>query len=415
MRVLSAAVVSADPEFILTIRDSDAVAVAVEFPVGAPEMGVEELESLHARRPDVVILDVGDSPELSFRLVEFLAESAPGRPVLVIGPTPSADLLIEAMRAGAAEYLQSPPTEEVLRDALGRITRRLGLTQEPDPQRQGRIYTFVGVKGGVGATMIASNVAVELHRLTGEKVLLVDFDFGLGDAAVHLGLTPRFHVVDVIENLHRMDPGLLTSFVESYGSGLHLLASPGEAEKIASVEPEQVTDVLRFLRKQYAYTIVDAPDPYAPYARSILAESDRVLLVATPEVPALRNVERVLPLLDANPASVQRAVSLIVNRFVSSRSVPVEEIQRLVGAQVQRVITNDYEPVTRSINEGRPIVGSKSAVARDLEKLAADLAEQQSAARPTRPGAGARLLRSLTGWGRDSAQEQTAERNNRGK
>lgn len=407
MRILTAAVVSADPALRRAIGESGAVSLALELPVAATDVGVEELEALEAARPELVVVDLGDDVQLGLRLVQFLAESAPGRAVLVTGPAPSAELLLEAMRAGAAEYLESPPTPAAVGEVVGRLARRLGSPAPAgEPERPGRVFAFVGVKGGMGTTMLASNVAVELRRRSGAEVLLADFRFGLGDAAVHLGLSPRFNVLDLIDSLHRIDPGLLASFVESDESGVKLLSSPGEEEKIAAVEPERVRDVLRYLRTQFAYTIVDAPDPYSPHAREIFAEADRIFLVATPEVPALRNVERVLPILRGKEGAQPREVRLVVNRFVPSRSVPAEEIERLVGVEVQRTVTNDYESVTRSINEGDPVVRSRTAIARDLAKLAADLHGEAEAAAPARAGGLSRLLRSLSGGERGGPGER---------
>jgi pilus assembly protein CpaE len=413
MRILTAAVVSADPTLRGAIGQSQSVSVILEVPVAATEIGVPELQELEAAASDLVLVDLGDDLELGLKLVQFLTESVPGRSILVVGPPPSAEVLLETMRAGGAEYLPAPLTPEAVSQVVERIARRLAPTNAGE-SGPGRVYTFVGVKGGMGTTMVASNVATELRRGSGRATLLADFRFGLGDAAIHLGLSPRFNVLDLIDNLHRMDPGLLASFVESDETGVQLLSSPGEAEKIGAVEPEQIREVLRFLRRQYVYTVVDAPDPYSPHARAVFAESDRIFLVATPEVPALRNVERVLPLLDHGEGGHPHDPRLVVNRFVPSRSVPVEEIERLVGLKVQATIANDYETVTSAINEGSPIAGTRTAVARDLAKLAASLHQHGEEAddRPSRGGP--RLLRSLAEWARGAGRGASAAGRARG-
>lgn len=408
MRVLTAAIISADPDLRKVVRESRSVDVTLEITVPVPDVGTEELDDLESLRPDFILIELEEEPELALQLVQYLAQAAPGRPVLVAGPTPSTELLLNTMRAGAAEYLQKELAPETIDEVVERLAQRMGHSAAAESQPLGRICTFVGAKGGIGTTMIATNVAVELRRLSGAEVLVADFRFGLGDAAVHLGITPRFHLVDLIDNLHRIDPRLLSSFVETHESGVQLLASPAEAEKIDTVQPPQVREVLRFLRTQYAFTIVDAPDPYAPHARAIFAESDWILLVATPEVTALRNVTRVRPLLEHGGAARSAEVTLVVNRFVPSRSVPAEEIQRMIGMPVQRTITNDYETVTRSVSEGKPLIDSKTAVAKDLARLAQDLhGHAGGAGSPTRK-AGSGLLSSLVGWARRTRGEGPA-------
>ena len=393
---MTAAIIAADPELRRAIRESGAVAVVLELAVSATEVGVGELDELESLRPELVVVEIGDASELSLRLVEHLSDSSRVRPVLVTGPTPSAKLLLDAMRAGASEYLESPLRPEGLRDAAERLAKRRQPSSVGEPQREGRIYTFVGVKGGVGTTMIASNVAVEVRRQSSEQVLLADFRFGLGDAAIHLGVTPRFDVADLVDNLDRIDPGLLSSFLESDRTGVQLLSSPSGASRIGSIEPEQVEEVLRYLTTQYAYTLVDAPDPYSAIGRVILAASHQVILVTTPDVPALRNVERLTSLLALSDGARQRELKLVVNRFVRSRSVPVEEIQRLVNLKVQQTIPDDYEGVRRSISDGEPICRSKAPISRDLARLAAELHGAPGASN-ARPGRHDRLRRLLGG------------------
>ena len=393
---MTAAIIAADPELRRAIRESGSVAVVLEIAVSATDVGVGELDELESLHPELVVVEIGDASELSLRLVEHLSDSSRGRPILVTGPTPSAELLLNAMRAGASEYLESPLRPEVLRAVAERLAKRRQPSEPSQPQREGRIYTFVGVKGGVGTTMIASNVAVELRRHSSEQVLLADFRFGLGDAALHLGVTPRFNVADLVDNLDRIDPGLLASFLESDRTGVQLLSSPSDPSRISSIEPEQVDEVLRYLKTQYAYTIVDAPDPYSAVGRAVLAVSDQVVLVTTPDVPALRNVERLTSLLALSDGASQRELKLVVNRFVRSRSVPVEEIQRLVNLEVQQTMADDYEGVRRSISDGDPICRSKTPISRDLARLAADLLGGPDA---TNAGAGppGRLRRLLGG------------------
>src|SRR5690606_11441020 len=125
------------------------------------------------------------------------------RRFLAVGPTLSPELLLEAMRAGITEYLPKPVTAEALAGALDRLERKLGGAAKDGPARQpGRVFAFFSPKGGSGSTTTATNVAIQLHRLTGKRTLLVDLDLELGEIALFLGVQPRFNFVDMIRNFH---------------------------------------------------------------------------------------------------------------------------------------------------------------------------------------------------------------------
>jgi pilus assembly protein CpaE len=76
--------------------------------------------------------------------------------------------------------------------------------------------SFFSAKGGSGSTTVATNLAIHLHQLTGKKVLLVDLDLELGEIALFLGVQPRFNLVDLVRNFHRMDEELLASYIEQH-------------------------------------------------------------------------------------------------------------------------------------------------------------------------------------------------------
>src|SRR5690606_20229798 len=123
-----------------------------------------------------------------------------------------------------------------------------------DRTRQpGQLFTFFSSKGGSGSTTIATNIAIVIHRLTSKRTLLVDLDLELGEVALLLGAEPRFNFVDLVENFHRMDSGLLASYIEQHASGVHLLPAPFHPQPASVASGDETRRILQFLRQHYDY------------------------------------------------------------------------------------------------------------------------------------------------------------------
>jgi pilus assembly protein CpaE len=161
----------------------------------------------------------------------------------------------------------------------------------------GRTYCVFSGKGGSGSTTFAVNLAVEVHRLTRKKTLLIDLDLELGETALLLGMEPKFSIVDLIRNFHRVDAGLLASYIERSKSGVELLSAPLQPVDFESVDGERVTQILQFLKGHYDYIVIDAPKTLNTVTLSAFEASDELFLVTTPDLPSIRNVSRCLPLL----------------------------------------------------------------------------------------------------------------------
>src|SRR5690606_9922344 len=120
------------------------------------------------------------------------------------------------------------------------------------------VFAFVGAKGGVGTTTMAVNVATALARaVEADETLLMDFHLSYGDAAVFLGVEPRFSVADAMENTHRLDEAFFESLVVQTKAGVHLLASAERA--VGPVDMRRISTLLHFAANHYRYTFLDVP------------------------------------------------------------------------------------------------------------------------------------------------------------
>ncbi|MEJ2205490.1 MAG: AAA family ATPase [Gemmatimonadota bacterium] len=322
--------------------------------------------------PHIIFLDLGAEPDDGIRLAGVLSRAHPGVAIVGGGPDLTQAQLLSAMRAGISEFVQLRSAQGEMPEAVDRILEKLGLAGRGRGRTMGRILTFFSPKGGTGCTTVAVNTGVALQELTGRKVLLVDLDLELGEIASFLGVKPRFHLVDLLKNLHRMDENLLTSYIERHESGVHLLSAPFEPETGQSVTPQQVEAVLAFVRKHYDYVVVDTSKSLAPPALAAMRPASQIFLVTNLDLCCLRNFTRCLPTLREIEGSEGKRIRLIVNRYAKNNLLSLEDLEKTVGLPVHCTLTNDFHTIIESISLGRPLVlHSKTRYATELMDLAA--------------------------------------------
>src|SRR5437660_6024281 len=235
MPELSVVIVATDSEqraVLQVLVDGTSVARTVHSSATFPMAGTDPVvRRVQSANPDVVLVDIGaENPTPAIRAIELLHQELPDCPVFAIGSMAQAQVIVNAMRAGAREFIERPTTTTDLLEAFVRLA-----TAQRKVHREGargKVVTIVNAKGGIGATTIAVNLALALQSAHG-NVALVDLA-QLGHAALHMNLKPLFSVADAIRNLHRLDSSLLESFMTRHSGGLQLLAG---ANTPVSMEP----------------------------------------------------------------------------------------------------------------------------------------------------------------------------------
>ncbi len=369
--------ISTDPGFREALRhvlsaDDRGIELTLEVTEPFAEMSDEQIAALRRIDPELVFVDFGDDPGTAVSFARFLAEGNAQRHVIGAGPVLAAETLLEAMRAGVSEYLPKPVAEAAIRAAVDRAARRLGWA--PANRVPGQMFAVFSPKGGAGATTVATNLAIVLQRLSGKKTLLVDLDLELGEAAVLLGLKPRFSFIDLAQSFARIDAGLLASFITPHDSGIHVLPAPFHPDPAGRIPGEDIRAILGYLRRHYDYVVVDTPKSFSLESVVAFEEADRVFLVTPVGVPALRNLQRCKPLLEQVFGRDPERLRLVVNRYHPDDVISLDDVRRAVGFDVYWTLSNDYEAVSHSINSASPVVGNvKSRYARDLQGMGVDL------------------------------------------
>lgn len=353
-------------------------------PAGPPALS--ELARPGSRAPELLVLDHHGTGSLPESLGQIRRQH-PGMGILVVLPELDGVRVLEAMRAGVSECLTAPVREDDLRAAIGRMQ-----ASRPAAKR-GEVIAVVGAKGGIGATTLAVNIASGLARDTGVSTLLMDLHVTYGDAAVFMGVEPRFSVSDALNNMHRLDAAVLRGLVTKTPAGADLLPS-SERPMAATPDAGQVRSLVDLAATQYGYLVLDVPRT-APTLLDTLEGVGVVLLVANQELASVRSAARLSNALQQRYG--RERVHLVVNRFDERAEIAVGDVERVTGLKVRQVIPSNYPSALACQTAGRPLViHSHSKLAATLTSFARALAGINEPAATERPGLFSRIGRPLS-------------------
>ncbi len=282
-------------------------------------------------------------------------------------------LILDAMRSGCNEYLVKPVKIEQLSDSLVRLQSRWAGSEKASTLRGG-VLAFLGTRGGAGATTLAVHIATFLAEIHERRVLLVDLHSQLGHVGLYLGLPgSRYDFPELVRNVGRLDSALLSGFVAHHDSGVDVLQSPDVLDVSAEAAVDDAERALLFLRGLYDYVIFDCQRSFAGANLAIIDHADELYLIATPDVPAVRDLSRCVDRLiqcNISPGKLKVAV----NRYSSAGAVSLQQIEKAIRQPISITIPNCSSELIRAMNTGTPLAPeSKSEFASQVRKWAASL------------------------------------------
>jgi len=307
----------------------------------------EELETTlqHGGRVGVYV-DVSGDADKALGWIEALAEPKPA--VLAGGPADS-QVILRAMRAGALGYF---PGHEFCEE-LGRIAARLQeqVTAE-SPSKQGHVIGVLGVKGGVGTTTVACELAASLAA-EGGKVALLDGKAYFGDVALHLDLSPTYTLAEVAAQAADLDGTFLATVAQLHEpSGVHVVAAPSCPEEADGVDAALIERSIDLLRGEFDWVVVDLPRITDEAALQALDKTDQVVVVTTPDVPSLVRARQHLSLLDQLGHGEDKR-KVVANCATRPGLLSDEDPVKAVGLQAVAYVPHDDETMKSSLATGK--------------------------------------------------------------
>ncbi len=347
--------------------------------------------------PDLAIVDARNDLPSAMSSIERLRGSAPAVGIFVVASSSDPELILQAMRAGANEFFVWPPPDDTFHAAIRRSAARRDAAQGAKPNAT--TLVFFGAKGGAGTTTVAVNCGVEIARLSRRSTVIVDLKPGLGEAALFLGVRPKYSLLDALDNLHRLDREFLRELAVKHKSGLEILAGSDNFDRPGGADSGAVEELFGLLARQYDYVLVDAGSQINSIAVAALYTADTTFLVCNPDLPSIRNAQRLLDRIRQLGASGDR-VRIVLNRAAEPYLIPPKQIESALGRPIHQTFPSDYKTVSTALNSGVPLALSGSSdIAEEFASFTQGILQPAGAA-PAQPAkrGGLSLNRLASMW-----------------
>lgn len=329
------------------------------------------VDAVKQTAPDVGVICLDDDPQQGLAIISELGEVAPKVSILVASSSTDGNLILQAMRAGAKEFLTQPVKPEDFTAALQRISRqRFGDTAST--ARSCTTIAITGATGGVGSTSVAVNIGCALAANKKNSVVLVDLDLALGDADVLLDTIPEYTLTDVAQNISRLDLTLLKQFFTKHSSGIHFLPRPVNLDDGHHVKPDDLRRITGLLKASFTHLIFDTSKSFSAVDRVAIESADEILMVTQLELPCLRNVIRVMQSFE-EAWQLADSLKIVVNRLgQNSGQISFKKAQDTLGQDVYWQIPNDDRVMAEVRNQGVPLVehAPRAAITQSINQLA---------------------------------------------
>jgi pilus assembly protein CpaE len=261
--------------------------------------------------------------------------------------------ILQALRAGAKEFLTQP----VVLEELLTVLNRLGGNKKEGPSRASMVVSVIGSRGGVGSTSLAVNLGCTLAQEKDNSVALLDLDLALGDADVALDLIPDHTLAEVAHNIEKLDMHFLKQSLCKHSTGLELLPHPVGIEEIGLIHEEHLQRLIGLLRASYSHLVLDLSKSFTVTDLTAMRMSDVILLITQLELTSVRNAVRILHTLGAEEGLGEK-VRVVLNRVGSDfwGDISLKKAEETIGKPIFWQIANDSKAMIGSRNAGVPLI-----------------------------------------------------------
>lgn len=341
--------------------------------VAAARTGREAIQLSQEANPDVVLMDINMPDMDGIAATEAIRQKMPAVQVVILSVQGDQNYMRRAMLVGARDFLTKPPMPDELVAAIrraGKMAReerakstQVFIAAQGSPNRavttnlmtRGKIVLVYSPKGGTGCTTIAVNLAVALQNEE-TKVVIVDANLQFGDVAIFLNEQGKNTIIDLAPRVDELDPEIVDSvMIKNAASGVHVLASPSRPENAEKINADQFSKLLRYLRQLYAYVIVDSSAYLTDVTLSVLDVADAIVLIATQDIPSIKNDRLFLDLLLTLNVPADK-IAFVMNKFDKRIAISPERVGENLKQQVLAVIPLDERTVIPAANRGVPFM-----------------------------------------------------------
>jgi pilus assembly protein CpaE len=343
---------------VIVDNDQDVVATLLRsLPAGS--QGVTTMDRVRAwlvQHHDEYVVVLGPTVAVSeaLALCDYLRTTRPTVSVVLIRDELTTEVLTAAMQAGARDVIPSGSPEAVSAAVTRAYQLFVALRGPAGASQAGKVITVWSPKGGVGKTTMSVNLGLALTEGGARRVCLVDLDLAFGDVAITMQLFPTHSIEHAIGSENTIDAELLNGLLTRHQDSMMILAAPSHPDIRDRVSPTLVSQILRTLKQSFDFVVVDTPPAFDEQTLTALDETDEIVIVATLDVPTLKNVKVALETLDMLNIAQERR-HLLLNRADDEVGISPDRVEAILGMRPVTQVATSME-VAASTNAGNPIV-----------------------------------------------------------
>jgi len=342
--------------------------------------------------PELLVVETKAMDDALFNELNALAEVCqPGTKVIIIGAENDINLFKTLIDQGISQYFLETVTAEELKTAI------VDAFADKTLNAKSRTIAFAGLRGGVGSSVLAHNVASELARLYDEDVIIVDLDIPFGTAALSYNLQPSQTVADAISQAGSLDETMLMRYLESGGKNVSLLCAPGNLNSGIDITPNALEAVLNIVKQMASYVILDVPHMWNAWVQDTVVDADDTVIVGAPDLYNLRDGKNVFEFLAPN-RGMEAPTRLVLNKVgeLKKGELSEKEFKDVLDTKPALSIPFDPDAFTSAMNNGEMLrkVAPKSKATLEVETLAKMVSGKENLSQLTKQSSGG-LLGSL--------------------
>jgi len=342
--------------------------------VAEASTGQDGIDKYDPELVDVVLMDINMPLMNGLEAADYLTSRFPEVIIIMMSVQNESEYLRKAMDSGARSYIVKPfdvdSLSETIRNAYYKNRKQLVSLSDIN-RSSGKVISFYGSKGGVGKSVLAMNTAVLSSQREGVKVILLDMDLQFGDVGMLMNIKPKSTIHDAFVGEDGDKYDQMASSILRHSDQLDVLLAPKRPDQAESIHPEDISDLLIWLKTQYDYIIIDLGTNYSEVSLSTLDQSDTVYYVTTPDMLSIKNTRLGLDVMRSLEYDFEK-VFLIINRWTGKEKIKENDIERALGVKVSAKISDEKKHMLELINRGDPIASEnrmkKSKFMKDLNK-----------------------------------------------
>ncbi len=349
--------------------------------VGEASNGEEVLKCIPKVNPDVILMDINMPVLNGLEATERITNQFPTVIVIIMSVQAENEYLKKAMFYGAKEYIIKPFNFDVLVSTIKNTYDKYSesiqkQTSSREKSYNAKIISFFSSKGGVGKSVLASNIAIVISKEKSKRTLLVDMDLQFGDISMLLNQYNHKTILDILEDKQLDNYENVKPYIYSYNESLDVVFAPKRPEAAESIEKDSIEKLIEIFRNHYEVIIIDNGINFNDSTLHVLDLSEKILFVSTMEIVALKNTKLGFSVMQSLGYDKNK-VKLIINRFNTSYGISKSEVEGAFKDSILAMIPEDEKIVCNSVNKGEPFCDRpkyyKDKVGRSIQILCGEL------------------------------------------